>query len=254
MVDIYLGTIAIEPSRWAWMSEEAPAPIAVSPWLDRIADAGFDGVELWEAHVRQADEAEAAAVFAHPLPVAVFNTYVGFDNEDDTERDEAAEWIRRSGARKAKWNTGPERDAGSIAAYRDRAERFAASLPDVELVCECHDGSAMDDPATAATVLAAGSSALFHSHDDADLIAAKFAAYGERLTHVHVNHLFSGSPKLADIRDELAAKVDLVRGLGFDGSWTVEFVHGTGDGELDQPETMFAQAVEDLDVLRALLV
>lgn len=253
MTEIHLGTIAIEPARWAWLGDDPATPIAVSPWLDRIRDAGFDGIELWEPHVRQAEPGEVAAVFDHPLPVAVFNTYVGFDDPDDTGREATAEWIRRSGAGKAKWNTGAERHDGARGAYRGRLERFAAMIPAVELVCECHDGSAMDDPAFAAHVLAGGSSALFHTHDDLDLIRAKFAAYGDRITHVHVNHLFTGCPKLADIRDELAEKVGVARELGFDGTWTLEFVHGTGDPAHDRPEPLFAQAVEDLGVLRDLL-
>lgn len=253
MTDIYLGTIAIEPGRWAWLADDGPDPIAVSGWLDRIADAGFDGIELWEPHVRTAADEEVEAVFGHPLPVAVFNTYVGFDDPDDADRDVAAAWIRRSGARKAKWNTGAERDDAARAAYGERLARFAAAVGDVELVCECHDGSAMDDPTFAAAVLANGSAALFHTHDDVDVIRAKFAAYGDRISHVHVNHLFTGSPTLADIRDELAEKIDLVRELGFDGSWTLEFVHGTGNPQLDHPDTMLGQAVEDLAVLRALL-
>lgn len=254
MTTISLGTIALEPARWAWLGDEPVSPIAVSGWLDRIAAAGFDGIELWEPHVRQASDDEVAAVFDHPLPVTVFNTYVGFDEPDDADREAAAEWIRRSGATKAKWNTGAERHDGARGAYRGRLERFAQMVPGVELVCECHDGSAMDDPAFAAHVLEGGSAALFHTHDDVDLIRRKFAAYGDRITHVHVNHLSTGSPKLADIRDELAEKVAVARELGFDGTWTIEFLHGTGDPELDRPETMFAQAVEDLGVLRDLLV
>jgi hypothetical protein len=84
------------------------------------------------------------------------------------------------------------------------------------------------------------------------LIRAKFDAYGDRISHVHVNHLFTGSPMLADIRNELEEKITLVTELGFAGTWTLEFVHGTG-GEGDQPEPMLAQAVEDLAVLRDLL-
>ena len=110
----------------------------------------------------------------------------------------------------------------------------------------------MDDPVAATRVLAAGSDALFHSNDGADRTREKFAAYGERISHVHVNHLDTGSPGLADIRDDLAALVELVGGLGFDGTWTLEFVHGTGGPE-DRPDLMLAQAAEDLAVLRDLL-
>jgi len=252
MTQINLGTIVLEPNRWFGVTQDRWATTLVSEWLDRIAAAGFDGVELWEAHFRDADETERQAILDHPLTVAVYNTYVSFDEEDDTDRLAAADLITLTGAPKVKWNTGAERDEASLDAYAGRLERWAAAMPDVELVCECHDGSAMDDPAAAARVLSVGSNALFHTHDDLDLIRAKFDAYGDRITHVHVNHLFTGSPTLSKIRDELVEKIALVRDLGFTGTWTLEFVNGTG-GDHDQPESMFAQAVDDLAVLRDLL-
>jgi sugar phosphate isomerase/epimerase len=250
--DIFLGTIVLEPNRWSTIRQDCRATTEISAWLDRVQGAGFDGIELWEPHVREASDAELAAILDNPLPVSVFNTYVGFDEADPSNREAAAEWVRRSGATRVKWNTGPERDDVSLAAYAERLAEWAALLPGVELICECHDGSAMDDPAVAAKILVAGSNALVHTHDDLDLLRRKFSAYGPRITHVHVNHLFTGSPKLEEISDELAEKIALVRELGFDGTWTIEFVHGTG-GEHDEPAPMFAQAVEDLGVLRSLL-
>lgn len=252
MTDINLGTIVLEPNRWFGVTQDQWGTTTISEWLDRIGAAGFDGIELWEPHFRDATHEEQQAIIDHPLPVAVYNTYVSFDEDDDRDRLGVVDAIKRTGARKVKWNTGPERDEASISAYAERLARWAAALPGIELVCECHDGSAMDDPVVAADVLANGSSALFHTHDDLDLIRSKFDAYGDRISHVHVNHLFTGSPKLADIRPEVAEKVDLVRGLGFTGSWTLEFVHGTG-GDHDEPEPMFAQAIDDLAVLRDLL-
>jgi sugar phosphate isomerase/epimerase len=252
MSRIHLGTIALEPNRWYEITTERWGTIVVSDWLDEVADAGFDGIELWESHFRDAPPEEQQAILDHPLPIAVYNTYVSFDEEDDADRLAVAETIRRTGASKVKWNTGAERDPATIDAYAARLARWAAALDDVELVCECHDGTAMDDPATAARVLAAGSNALVHTHDDPELLRAKFAAYGDHVTHVHVNHLFTGSPRLADIADELAGKVELLRTLGFAGTWTIEFVHGTG-GPDDAPAPNLAQAADDLGVLRRIL-
>lgn len=252
MAHVNLGTIVLEPNRWFGVTQERWATTRISEWLDAIAAAGFDGIELWEAHFRDADGAEQQTIVDHPLPVSVYNTYVAFDDENDAERLAAAGHVVRTGATKVKWNTGPERDEASLAAYAARLERWAAALPGVELVCECHDGSAMDDPVAAARVLSAGSNALFHTHDDVEVIRAKFDAYGDRITHVHVNHLSTGSPTLSEIRPELIEKIALVRDLGFDGTWTLEFVHGTG-GPDDRPDLMFARAVDDLAVLRDLL-
>jgi len=252
MTTINLGTIVLEPNRWFGVTNDQWATTKISGWLDQVAAAGFDGIELWEPHFRDADDDERQAILDHPLPINVYNSYVGFDDDDDAERQAAARQIMLTAAPKVKLNTGAEREEDSPGVYADRLRRFAEALPGVELVCECHDGSAMDDPSVAAGVLEAGSNALFHTHDDLDLIRAKFDAYGSRITHVHVNHLFTGSPKLGDIRDELAAKIDLARGLGFEGTWTLEIVHGTG-GDQDQPEAVMAQAAEDLAVLRELL-
>lgn len=252
MPDIFLGTIVLEPNRWSTIRQDCRATTEISGWLDRIQDAGFDGIELWEPHAREASDAELAAILDHPLPISVFNTYVGFDEPGAADREAAAGWARRTGATRVKWNTGPERDEASLTAYANRLAEWAALLPGVELICECHDGSAMDDPTVAADILAVGSNALVHTHDDLDLMRRKFAAYGSHITHVHVNHLFTGSPKLSEIRNELTEKIALVRELGFNGTWTIEFVHGTG-GEHDEPAPMFAQAVEDLGVLRSLL-
>ena len=257
MADIFLGTIALEPNRWFGVTSERWGTLTLSDWLDPISTAGFDGIELWESHLRDAGPTEVDAILSHPLPLRIFNTYVNFDDEGDAARTTAAEWVRRSGADAAKWNTGPERDDAAIGGYGERLARWAAELPGVRLTCECHDGSAMDDAAVAARVLAAGgdpsvSQALIHANDGHDRIREKFDAYGDRITHVHINHLDAGSPRLVDIRDDLAATARLLADLGFVGTWTLEFVHGTG-GEGDQPEPMFEQATADLEVLREIL-
>jgi len=256
MTEIYLGTIALEPNRWFGVTQDRWGTIVLRDWLDPIREAGFDGIELWESHLRDASDADADAIIGHPLPIRVFNTYVGFD-EDNDDRTHAAEWIRRTGADKVKWNTGPDRDNDALAAYGERLAHWAGQLPGVRLACECHDGSAMDDPEAAARVLAAGgppaqSQAIVHSNDGHDRLRARFAAYGERITHVHVNNLDRGSPPLAELRDELRSTISLLDSLGFDGTWTIEFVHGTGT-ESDRPDLLLAQAAADLDVLRELV-
>ncbi len=255
---IYLATIALEPNRWFGITQDRWATITVSRWLDRIRDAGFDGIELWEAHATGAEPAEFSAIFGHDLGVAMYNTYVSFDDESDTERKRAAEMTLRSGARKVKWNTGADRDEASLDAYGKRLARWVNELPGVQTVCECHDGSAMDDPEVAAKVLAAGGGpeavgALVHTHDSHDLLRARFDAYGERICHVHINHLNLKAPPLAQIRDEFTKTVGLLNDLGFDGTWSLEFVDGTLSELDNEPEKLFAAAVADLAVLREIL-
>lgn len=257
MAEIYLGTIVLEPNRWSSLRQDQRATIRASEWLDGAASAGFDGIELWEPHLAEADPAEVSAVLGHPIGITVYNSYVGFDAPDDTARRDAAAWVRRSGATRVKWNTGADRDAAALGLYAERAARWADEMPGVRLICECHDGSAMDDPAAAARVLTAAGSAdrvqaLVHTHDEADVLRAKFAAYGDRITHAHINHLPAGQPPLADWRDEFAATTSLLADLGFTGTWTIEFVHGLGT-EADEPVRMLEQAVADLGVAREIL-
>ena len=191
----------------------------------------------------------------------MYNTYdpaVSTTTSGYTERQQAAEMTRLSGARKVKWNTGADRDEASLDAYGERLARWVSELSGVQTVCECHDGSAMDDPSVAAKVLAAGGppeavGALVHTHDNHDLLRARFDAYGERICHVHINHLNLKAPPLAEIRDEFTATVDLLGELGFDGTWSLEFVDGTLSELDNEPEKLFAAAVADLAVLREIL-
>ena len=96
--------------------------------------------------------------------------------------------------------------------------------------------------------------AIVHTHEDDDHLRARFDAYGERITHVHVNHLDGAlaAPRLADVVDALAAKVGLLAELGFAGSWTIEFVHGVGTTD-DDPAFLVERAADDLVVLREVL-
>ncbi len=68
MTEVFLGTIVLEPNRWFGVTHERWGTTAVSAWLDAIAAAGFDGIELWESHFRDADPEERQAILDHPLP------------------------------------------------------------------------------------------------------------------------------------------------------------------------------------------
>ena len=53
---IFLSSVLLEKNRW---DSRIPS-LKISDWLRSIADAGFDGVELWENHLLLADAAEHA--------------------------------------------------------------------------------------------------------------------------------------------------------------------------------------------------
>lgn len=250
MVTVLLGTVAIEPNRWGTIDRSRRATVDVAPWLASIAEAGFDGIELWDGHLD--DE-----VLAGPLPVTVFNSYVSFDDDDSARRADVAADVARTGCRAVKFNVG--RSAGQEQAYARRVGEWRAQLPEaVALLCECHAGTIAEDPAVAARVLAAAGppervGAIVHTHEETAQLQARFEAYGERIAHVHVNFLDGGrAPRLADVRPELEEKLALLRSLGFTGSWTIEFVAGVLT-DRDHPEHLVAQAADDLAVLREVL-
>ena len=256
---VLLGTVAIEPNRWATVDPSGAPSIVLADWLPAIAGAGFDGIELWERHLPDAP-ADAAPVIEGPPPITVFNTYVGFDTADPAERTAVARRVARTGATGVKCNVG--NDPRLVDAYGDRLAAWLDDLPaPVAVLCECHAGiSVAEDPVVAARIFdrAGGRDrmqAIVHTHEPSDQLRARFDAYGDRITHVHINHLdlaTASVPTLAATRVRFEATVALLDELGFGGSWTIEFVHGLlTDG--DEPVALLDQAVEDLAVVRSVL-
>lgn len=257
---VLLGTVAIEPSRWDRRQDRA-APIRAAAWLDTIAVAGFDGLEVWERHLTEASAEDVAAMSAHRLPVTVFNTYVSLDDPDPVGRTTVSDWVRRSGATGVKFNVGA--DPAAEGDYAARIHAWLEDLPDgTSLLCECHQRiSIAEDPSVAGRIFDRVGApdqlgAIVHTHDSDEHLRACFDVYGDRIRHVHVNHLrFTDgltAPGLDEIRDHVAGKVGLLRSLGFDGTWTIEFVRGVSTSD-DRPEVTVAQAASDLAVLRSLL-
>ncbi len=258
--EVLLGTVALEPNRWGLVDPSGRATIDVAALIPHLGQAGFDGLELWDRHLTQASPTQAAALVGGPLPLTIFNSYVGFDDADPTDRATVARWVAQAASRAVKFNVG--NDPASERLYAERVAAWLEEMPaDVALLCECHEGiSIAEDPTVAARIFdAAGPAdrvqAIVHTHESPDHLRERFDAYGERITHVHVNFLDvrgRGAPALQDVRGDLAAKVALLHGLGFRGSWTIEFVHGVLTDH-DHPELLLEQATRDLAVLRDVL-
>lgn len=247
---VLLGTIALEPNRWGLADPGGRPRTDVAPLVPAIAEAGFDGIELWERHL-PTDRA---------LPCTIFNSYVGFDDPDPTARAAAAEAVRATGAAAVKFNVGADPDA--VDAYAARVQAWIDLLPPhVVALCECHAGiSVAEDPEVAARLFAAVDrpgrvGAIVHTHESAEHVRRRFAAYGPLIAHVHVNFLDPATltvPPLAERADVLRERAALLAELGFAGSWTIEFVHGTGT-DRDQTDLLLAQAADDLVALRRVL-
>ena len=252
---VLLGTVALEPNRWGTLDPSGAPSTRLSEWLDEIAAAGFDGIELWDRHLTAVPNDEVDAIVDHPLPVTVFNSYVDLDDADPTERVREAHWVDRARSEAVKFNVGARPELA--AAYAERVARWVDVMPaGVRLLCECHEGTIAEDPRVAAELLdRAGPpervQAIVHTHEPVEGLRQRFDAYGERISHVHVNFLDGSlhAPALHDVRGRLGATVDLLRAAGFDGSWTVEFVQGVLTDD-DRPELLVRRAAEDLRVLR----
>lgn len=262
---VLLGTVAIEPTRWARMMPDhdpstAQPQIVLADWMDAIADAGFDGIEVWEPHLHAASAADRRRVLDHDLPVGIWNSYVSLDDADATERTSIAAAAADAGATGIKFNVGNDSDAAEM--YSDRIAEWLEALPEsVRLLCECHHGiSIAERPDVAASIFersgpASRVQAIVHTHEADDDVRARFDAYGDRITHVHVNFLdfaTMSAPPLVDITDRLAASVDLLTTLGFAGSWTIEFCHGVLTAN-DRPDFLMSQAAADLTTMRQIL-
>lgn len=253
---VLIGTVALEPNRWGKISPDRRPQLRAADWVDRAEAAGFDGIELWEHHATLAVGDDLARIEASALPVVILNSYVSFDDESDAAREAAASWAVRLRCVGVKFNVG--HDPTRIEAYIARLARFADRLPqETRLVCECHAGTAAEDPATAKRILEAVGPpervhALVHLGDEPDHVDSMFDALGGRIRHVHVNFLKQGAPALAEISADVRARVERLRKHGFAGSYTLEFVNGVGTSR-DTPAELVDAATRDLTTLRETL-
>ena len=68
-IPIYLSTVCLEKNRWG---RREPS-FKVSEWTQRLAEYGFDGIELWEFHYLLADDAEKAKLTNLDMPM-IYNS------------------------------------------------------------------------------------------------------------------------------------------------------------------------------------
>ncbi len=247
---IYIGTVLLEKNRWV-KGERRPS-LAVSGWTRRIADEGFDGIELWQNHALLADEEEREKLCRSPVPVRIFNSYARCETEAADERRLSLEMARLFSAEGMKFNFG--RDPARHGEYVENVKAWRAQFPPAfRFLCEGHGGTTLEDPQQAAETFARMGredyQVIVHGFGgDEDGLRRRFSLHGDRITHIHVS-LPAGGFEAADA---VPARVDLLRSLGFRGSFTIEFTEGVGD-EGECIETLFRNAARDLKRLRKCL-
>ena len=261
---IYLATVAIEPNRWGLAEPGGHPLIRVSDWLPAIADAGFDGLELWERHARSVPDDELDALLGSEVPIEILSCYTSWDDPDDTDRAETAAWIERVGAQGVKFNVGS--DPGAIGDYTERLRRFEAEVPvGARLLCECHFGTVAEDPAVARDIFDAVAGAdrlgaIVHLHPMArDEWSAPLAVLGHRVRHVHAQLAeYPQSTSAEELGEALRPDVEAICAVSPEATWTIEFSHGLwgfgrDDAQHDNPAYILQTARRDLEALRAAL-
>ncbi|MFE5318975.1 sugar phosphate isomerase/epimerase family protein [Paenibacillus sp. NPDC056579] len=245
---IYFGTILLERNRWAAGKEPT---YLVSDWISRLKRDGFDGIELWENHAVRAGSEELDKLTASALPISVYNSYISFDDEEEEGRELAAQLIRKLGAKAVKFNFGKEPE--NLPMYIRNWKQWAERLPgDCRLLCECHPNTVMEEPQAAAAALKAMDrcEAIIHPFHSLGSPRDWFRHLGSAITHAHVQFRPDGKTfqRLSAQPSEAAERLDMLKETGYNGSYTLEFVEGTGQGE--EQEKLYEAALDDMRFLR----
>ncbi len=249
---IYLASVLLERNRW--QSPKRPS-LRLDEWAASIAAAGFDGLEVWEFHAPPDDPKLLERLRSSCAPPRILSLYCGWDqDDDDLRRARLAEGVKALGCRAVKFNVGndPQRTESELEAV----VKWGQSLSGVELLCECHPGTALEDPAEAARRLASFPEIGVMVHPlngESRELLDWLEHFGPGVRHAHLQYLpVPGRPEsLTDHRDRVRERLELLRTAGFHGTASLEFTGGVNTpGET--PERLLAQAKRDLRLVREL--
>ncbi len=259
---LYLATILLERNRW---NGKGPSLI-VSDWMEQIAEAGFAGLEIWMNHLLLAERSEWDLIRDKTekalLPVTIINSYVPTDRSDRAKRireavNEAIDFFQPDGV---KINIGGKARAQAneqeIAEALDFVKEWSIQVPRRTLMLmEDHPGTFMDDEAEAARAREALGTAKFKTilhplNLSREHLAERLEAEKDSIVHMHLQNKVDG--KWASLREggEHAREcLQILKDKGYKGTWALEFTKGLGQGETT--ESMFRQAVQDLEYFQS---
>ena len=248
---VYIASVLLDLNRW---TKEKQPTYLVSEWLSRFEEARFDGVELWEYHAIHADDKEVDALAEARLPMAIYNTYAKLDDASKADRDRAAEYAERVGARGMKFNFGND------PALRDESVRnvqaWLENMPaHFRLLCECHPNTIAEEPEAARDLFDAVGDprlqAIVHirmpDKDAKTTPAHDMKRWCDilqgRITHTHVQTRPELDPQA------IAEQIEVLRLAGFSGTHTLEFTVGTRT-EGESIDMLWENALKDLRAMR----
>lgn len=159
-MNILLHTIALEPARWT----AARVSQNLVELLPQIAAAGFRELEIYEPHLTEETtrpEIREAFAASGARPV-VLSSYLDLtpigtsDSELQPKIQKLAERTDYYGFEKVRLFAGLRLHPGDVRAvdlFQKKLAHVAASLPQLEILLETHDGSLADDPHVAARIV-----------------------------------------------------------------------------------------------------
>ena len=247
------------------------AEAAGKPPDARTPDLQSPGPQSPDVHSTAAQSPAAQPADAQPAPQPaarqsparwrappIFNTYALPTRGDRHRWRESISLATTLAAAGIKFNLGA--DPARAGEHRDVLLETLSSLPErIELLCECHPGTIVERPEEAARFFESPELEAVRFIIHPFLIGpAKlrrwFDALPGRLAHAHsqMRDRDNRMLPLASRPEYVAGQIGILRELGYTGSFSIEFVEGTGTGR-DLPSHTFAAAVNDMSTLRALL-
>lgn len=245
----YLATVGLERNRWG----SRDPSIRVSEWIDRVLKDGFDGLELWSYHYLRADEAEQERLIARQDAIAVYNSYVGFDDDSAEQRTIEADAIAKLGTTDVKYNLGHHTE--QLAAYKRNLLAWAETLPAAtRLICECHQGSAVDTVESSQAFFGDLDPEKFvilvHPLGDPQAAKPWFDAFGSRIVELHIQlRPPEADPDVPACREGLDRSVELVKSYHLPLNIVLEFTRGIKRDE--DTEEIYANFLKDLAYFKA---
>ena len=252
-----IGTVLLEKNRWA--AGQTPS-FKVSDWVPAFAKAGFHAIDLWANHALKADKEEIERLKSSQLPISVLNSYVAFDDGCEDAQDMITQMAISLNAQSIKYNVGhsvADKDTylKNLRAWRERTPR------NIRLICECHPGTIIEEPAAARaffdTAQLENHAIIIHPFNiSADRLHEWCFLFPEdiRLSHLQMRAQRDSESEIQtfDSNAKLVREaVQLLTKHGYSGDFTFEFTGGIRS-EHESPETLFNNALKDIELFREL--
>ncbi|MFC0524887.1 hypothetical protein ACFFGV_15010 [Pontibacillus salicampi] len=239
-----INTVLLERNRW---NQGRIPSFAVSEWVNQFHKDGFTGIELWENHAAMAGKNEIEAIKNAPLPITIYNSYISLENNALEQRQNALEIIQLLQPSSVKFNMGG--DIQRKEEYIKNLTEFHANLPDgCTLLCECHPGTIMEEPAQARAILEELSvpcSVIIHPFHASTSLSEWFEHTSDSITHAHVSLFMKGEfYKLADKPSLIQERLNQLSRFGFQGTFSLEFTEGVATAS-ESIIGLYTNAIED---------